>query len=177
MKWRKFEYKGKSYKLSHLHPCIWYLNQEGKHPARQYRFNIEFSLHCFTKQLPEDISLIDSLLLYKGPKETRQFCFERYELSKQLPDIIKNINNKTCWHTHHGHFFTIELQDQEGEKREYEIYFSVHKSGKGWLTLIVKSAYIRDKEYKTAQPKKRKIRFSVIARSRFENKKLRPPPR
>ena len=71
--------------------------------------------------------------------------------------------------------FTIEIQDENGEKKEYEIYFDVYKSDKGWLTLIVKSAYIRDEHHGTTQPRKRKIRFSIIARTRMENKKLRPP--
>ena len=177
MKWDKFVYKGKRYELSHLDPYIWLLDQEknGKHPARQYRFNIIFSLHCFTKQLPLNEPIADSSLLYRSRKEVRQFCFERYELSKQLPEIINNINKKPCWHTNHGHFFTIEIQSKEGTKSEYEIYFDVYKSGKGWLTLIVKSAYLRDEAHRTSQSKKRKIRFSVIARTRFENKKLRRP--
>lgn len=117
----------------------------------------------------------DLSLLYQGPKEKRVFCFERYQLSQQLPDIIRNIDQKVCWHTHHGHFFTIELQDENEAKSEYEIYFDVYKSAKGWLTLIVKSAYLRDALHGTTQPRKRKIRFGVIARNRFENKKLRPP--
>ena len=174
MKWNSFKYNGKIYELSHLNPLVWLFEseKEAKHPARKYRFNIEFSMHCFTKQAINDA---DNAVLYKGPTETRQFCFERYELSKLLSDIIRNINNKTCWHTHHGHFFTIEIQEQDREKKEYEIYFDVIKSAKGWLKLVVKSAYIRDRQHKTTQPKKRKVRFSVIARTRMENKKLRPP--
>lgn len=177
MRWNKFEFKGKVYELSHLHPFTWYLTlgKEGVHPERKYRFNIEFSMHCFTKKLIDNKAITDEALFYSGPKETRLFCFERYELSKQLPEIINNIDKKPCWHTNHGHFFTIELQNQNGVKSDYEIYFDVHKSGKGWLTLIVKSAYVRDEKYGTTQPKKRKIRFSVITRSRFENKKLRRP--
>ncbi len=176
MKWIDFEYNGEILDLSHLHPFSWFLLQdkEGKHPARKYSFNVEFSMHCFTKQLlpAENPS---ASLIYRGPKEERVFCFERYELSRQLPAIIMNIDKSVCWHTHHGHFFTIELQNRHGVKVEYEVYFDVYKSGKGWLTLIVKSAYIRDAQHGTTQPRKRKIRFGVIARNRFEGKKLRPP--
>jgi len=174
MKWNSFKYNGEIYDLGHLHPRQWLYEQEktDKCPARKYHFNIEFSMHCFTVQAFE---VIDETLLYKGPRETRLFCFERYELSKQLPEILENIDKKVCYHTHHGHFFTIEVQNQQGIKKDYEIYFDVKKSGKGWLTLFVKSAYIRDKQHKTAQPKKRKIRFSVIAKTRMERKKLRPP--
>lgn len=174
MKWNSFEYRGEEYELTHLNPFQWEYKQkkEVKHPERIYRFNIRFSMHCFTTQASQGT---DNALIYSGPKETRQFCFERYELSKQLADVIRNINNKTCWHTRHGNFFTIEIQDQEGKKKDYEIYFKVHKSEKGWLTLIVQSAYIRDENHSTTQPRKRKVRFSVIARTKMDNKKLRPP--
>jgi len=175
-KWNKFEYSGNIYELSHLDPFEWFLElpKDGKHSARKYQFNTLFSMHCFTKQRLVSES-VDSALLYEGPTETRIFCFERYELSKQLPRIIRNVNNKSCWHTHHGNFFTIEIQDKKGIKHDYEIYFDVYKSGKNWLTLMVQSAYIRDVQHATTQPKKRKVRFSVIARTRFERRKLRPP--
>lgn len=175
-KWNKFEYNGNIYELSHLDPFEWFLEwpKEDKRSVRKYQFNILFSMHCFTKRVLASEST-DSALLYKGPTEARLFCFERYELSKQLPKIIRNINNKSCWHTQHGSFFTIEIQDKSGIKHDYEIYFDVYKSSKNWLTLMVKSAYIRDAQYAIGQPKKRKVRFSVIARTRFERKELRPP--
>lgn len=174
MQWNEFIYRGDVYNLSHLNPFEWYFEQPktDKTQARRYRFNVLFSMHCFTKggTLSQD-----KFLLYKGPKETRTFCFERYQHSKQLPEIIKGLGNRVCWHTHHGSFFTIEIQDIEGKTREYEVYFEVFKSAKGWMTLYVKSAYMRDPEYQTMQPRKRRIRFSVIAKNRFEGKKLHPP--
>ncbi|RUM94730.1 MAG: heat-shock protein [Thiothrix sp.] len=177
MKWRKFSYEGHEYDLSHLHPFVWHFDAPKKHkyPARKYRFNVTFSMHCFTRE-PLRTEKVDPALLYHGPKEIRTFCFERYDLSTQLPSIIQRLGDKSCWHTHHGNFFTVELQDPEGQKNEYEVYFDVFRSGRGWMTLIIQSAYIRDERYETAQPRKRSVGFGVIARARQENKELRPPP-
>lgn len=167
MKWNNFYYSGKEYDLSHLHPFQWQL--EG------YKFSVLFSMHCFTKKPLLD-EPHDETLYYHGPKEKdRVFCFDRYELSQQLPNIIRRLNERPCWHTHHGSFFTIELQSSKGETKDYEVYFDVFKSGSGWMTLQIKSAYIRDTIHKTARPRKRRIRFSVIAKNRAVGKKLRPP--
>ena len=43
------------------------------------------------------------------------------------------------------------------------------------MTLQIKSAYVRDNLHKAGQPKKRKIRFTVIAKNRASGRKLRPP--
>ena len=177
MKWRKFSYRGSEYNLSHLHPFEWHYNVQKEHkaPARAYRFNVTFSMHCFTRK-PLRTETVDPALYYRGPKESRIFCFARYDLSTQLPDIIRSLGQRVCWHTHHDNFFTVELQDPEGRKSEYEIYFDVFRSKKGWMTLMIQSAYVRDERHETSQPRKRKVRFSVIARARLEKRKLRPPP-
>lgn len=179
MKWKLFKYGGKTYDLSHLDSFSWIyevMHGSDQQASKKYSINVNFSMHCFTKQPLHDQASCNSDLFYKEPKEdNRIFCFERYELSKKLPEIIKNLDHRNCWHTHHGHFFTIDLLDQSGDSREYEIYFDVHKSNRGWLTLVVKSAYVRDQKHGTTQPRKRKIRFSVIVKNKYENKKLRPP--
>jgi len=167
MKWKNFIYAGKKYELSHLHPFQLKLES--------YSFNVLFSMHCFTRKTLLDETYEDALF-YHGPKEKdRVFCFDRYNLSQQLPDIIRSLDKRLCWHTHHGSFFTIELQDIEGESKEYEVYFDVFKSNNGWMTLQIKSAYIRDKQHKTTQPRKRKVRFGILVKNRAIGKKLRPP--
>jgi len=86
--------------------------------------------------------------------------------------MIKSLGDRVCWHTHHGNYFTIELVTQEGEVIEYEVYFDVTRaSRKGWLNLIVQTAYVRTEDYKTTQPRKRRIRLDVVA----YNTQLRKP--
>lgn len=103
------------------------------------------------------------------------FCFERYALSAKLPAIVRSLGERPCWHTHNGSFFTIELTDKNGEVFEYEIYFDVNRSSrKGWLNLVIKSAYVRTQAYASKQPRKRKIRLSVIAFKRQNKKPIKP---
>lgn len=179
MKWRPFTYQGRAYDLSHLDPFEWHYTAEAgeKRPERTYKFYVTFSMHCFSRKLKkgEVAASVPSGLWYKGPKEKRIFCFDRYELSSHLPEIIRGLGERVCWHTHHGNFFTIELTTQVGEEVEYEIYFDVTRATRrGWLHLIVDSAYVRTEEYESSQPRKRKIRLDVIAYKRQKNKPVSP---
>jgi hypothetical protein len=176
VKWRQFTYQGASYDLSHLDPFEWqYTAKAGeKRPERTYKFHVTFSMHCFSRN-PRDGEQVAADLWYFGPKENRVFCFDRHELSHRLPEIIRGLGDRVCWHTHHGNFFTIELTTEKGEEVEYEIYFDVTRATRrGWLNLIVESAYVRTEEYESTQPKKRKIRLEIIAYKRQQNKPIRP---
>lgn len=165
MKWNAFVYDGTQYDLSHLDSFEWaYFYEAGeKRPERTYKFHISFSMHCFTRK-PKDNEEVDESLWYAGSKETRVFCFDRYELSSQLPEIVKSLGDRKCFQTNHGNFFTIELTTKSGEQVEYEVFFDVTRATRrGYLNLVVESAYIRTDDYQSIQPKKRKIRLDVIA--------------
>ena len=130
-------------------------------------------MHTFTRGLKEGEVVADELL-YRDSRETRVFDFERYELSKRLLEIIRQLDERRCYHTGHGNFFTIELVSEDGTSQEYEIYFKVSRaSRKGWLNLYVESAYARDSGYQTSQPKKRKIGLQVIAYNITHGKVIR----
>lgn len=176
MKWRRFIHQGDDYSLSHLNPFYWNYTVEANstQPECIYKFQVTFSMHCFTRD-PLNNEQIAEDLWYEGPKEKRVFCFDRYDLSSQLPAIIKSLGNRPCWHTHHGNYFTIEQVTKEGENIEYEAYFDVTRASRnGWLNLVVQTAYVRTDDYVTTQPKKRKIRLSVIARNTTKGIAIRP---
>lgn len=176
MKWLPFTHQGATYNLSHLDPFYWHYTTEAgeRRPERIYKFQVAFSMHCFTRKLLRG-EQIAADLWYDGPKERRVFCFDRYELSQQLPGIVQSMGDRPCWHTHHCNFFTIELTTREGAEIEYEVYFDVTRaSRKGWLNLIVESAYVRTEDYATNRPRKRKIRLDVIAYNKQAGKKIRP---
>ncbi len=176
MEWRPFEHQGEKYCLAHLNPFDWHYHaaKGGKRPARTYKFHVTFSMHCFTRRPKED-EFVDDCLWYTGPKEKRVFCFERYELSRQLPDIIRSLGDQSCYHTNHGHFFTIRYPSKNGEWVNYEVYFDVMRATQhGWLNLHVYSAYVRTEDYIASRPKKRKIRLDVIAYKRQMKKDIRP---
>lgn len=177
MKWIEFKCDGVTYDLSHLHPLEWHYTAKAgeKRPERTYKFHVVFSMHCFTRA-PSNDKLIEEKLWYQGPKEKRIFCFDRHDLSFQLPYIVKSMGERVVWHTHHGNYFTIELTTKDGERVEYEMYFDITRaSRRGWLNLVVQTAYIRTDAYQSLQPSKRKIAFDVIAYNTQVKKKIRPP--
>nr|VFJ54339.1 MAG: hypothetical protein BECKFW1821A_GA0114235_104713 [Candidatus Kentron sp. FW] len=176
MKWRAFTYQGKTYDLSHLDPFIWSYAAiaNGERPGYSYKFQVRFSLHCFTRE-PSPEQRITKDLLYRGPKETRVFCFERYELSCRLPAIICTLEHRECYRTPRGNLFVIEPIVREEKEEEYEVYFQIPKTtisgrGKKRLNLIVQSAYLRREGYGTTQPRKELVSLNEIARKKLRRK-------
>ncbi len=177
MKWNNFNYGDVEYDLTHMHPFEWeYVAPAvpNKYPERAYNFHVVFSTHCFSRNPYVDEN-IDSGLYYSSPNEKRVFCFDRYEYSKDLPGIVRSFGERNCFHTHHNSFFTIELIGKDGEVLDYEVYFDVTRAKRkgNWFHLHIKSAYVRTTEYKTKQPRKRKIKFSTIAYNRLMNKPIK----
>lgn len=180
MKWHDFVYHGENYDLSHLHPfdfdCSAPVNAEKQW---HYHINATFGLHTFTHQVNNGKNLgMYKELLYQDSREEREFDFERYKLSKRLPDIVKSIDHRKCYHTGHDNFFTIEIVEANNNKQDYEVYFKLSKCGncrkKGWLNLHVISAYVRDNFHEHDQPRKRPIRFHVLAYNVLKQKPIRP---
>lgn len=180
--WNPFLYQNITYDLTHLDEFEWELVQSAKDskPEIHYRFVIEFGLHCFTRGLnlhqKEQWERIENDLIYFDSREKRIFDFNRYELSKKLPEITKEISQKNCFHTGKENFFIIEIVNDQGLRQEYEVYFQVSKS-KERLRLFVQSAYIRDSMHRASQPKKQKISFFTIAHNVKTNKKIKLPPK
>lgn len=178
MKWRPFLYQGTVYDLSHLHPIEWtyVLPAKGDKSAQHYLFDVTFSLHTFTKGI-QDRRVIDPALIYGDSREEREFDFDRYALSKHLPDIAQTLGTRKCRHTRHGNFFTVDLIDDGGVKRSYEVYFTVSRSGKrkGRLNLFIQSAYERTQHHGTRPKQKPPIGFHVIAHNTLNNKPIKAP--
>ena len=174
MHWKSFRHNNSEYSLEHLHPFQMEVIQESKQnkPQRKYPFNVSFSLHCFSRKKLENEEDLD--LIYSDNRESRIFCYKRYELSKKLPNIIENISKKKCLHTGHDDFFIVEIITESGEKKNYEVYFSITKGQKkGALNLYIQSAYIRDKGNRRRNPKP--IRFHIIAFNKLHNKLIKVP--
>ena len=178
MKWSFFIYEGQTYDLSHVHPFEWVyvLPAKGDKPERHYPFCIEFSMHTFTRGIKAG-EAFDRALIYQDSREKRIFDFGRYELSKQLPDIVQTLGKRKCHHTHHGNFFTVELTGESKQNRSYEVYFAVSRSGSrgGGLNLYVQSAYLRDSGHGSRPTRKPSIRFHVIAHNTLHKKPIKAP--
>jgi len=176
MKWKPFHHRGQEFDLSHLHPFEWEYTAPAtaQRPERTYRLDVHFSMHTFTRGLDRG-ETVAAEWLYHDTREERAFDFLRYALSAQLPGIVRQLGERVCYHTQHGIFFTIEAVNPEGAMQEYEVYFKLSRATrKGWLNLYVQSAYVRDQAHGTAQPKKRRIGFQVIAYNVTTGKKTNP---
>jgi hypothetical protein len=171
--WRSFTLDGRIYDLSHLNAqWVEYTDTRDEERPTTYRFIVTYGLHCFTKDLEELSTEESKSLMYKAPRESRPFNFERYELSKQLPSIINSLGNKetlVC-HAGYGKFATVKILDSNGREVNYFVPFAVFKESKK-LRLHVQSAYPRYEGIGKVQ----KVGFFVIAKNLLHNKKLPKP--
>jgi len=149
------------YDISHLkpHTVIYIIPPDAKKNRGELKCHVmvSYSDHCYTKAV--------------GDATQREFDLTRYELSKNLPEIISGLMSRKCSFALDRNFFTVESK----ERGEYEIYFSVYKNSFGKMALRVQSAYIRDKERLLGRAKWRTINFSTILSNVLYNKPMRPP--
>jgi hypothetical protein len=82
--------------------------------------------------------------------------------------------NRDISHTGHQNYFTIVLQNNNGQNLEYEIYFEMQrdKTDKR-LHLIVTSAFPRDPARIALRPKRNKVKFATILFNVQHNKPFR----
>ena len=171
--WKNFILNDDIYDLSHLNAqWVEYLDQTDEQKPIAYKFIVTYGLHCFTKDSDDVSSEESQLLMYSAPKESRQFNFERYQLSKHLPSIIKSLGEKetlVC-HAGYGKFATVKILDSNGREVDYYVAFAVFKEVKK-LRLHVQSAYPKYEGI----GKVKKVGFFVIAKNLLNNKKLPKP--
>jgi hypothetical protein len=165
MKWRAARVGERVYDLSHLHPFGFDFVVAAKdgNPEQRYGIDVIFSLHCFSRAISaNEVYVAD--LTYADSREVRLFDEKRYTHSLRLPNVIRSIGDRRCFHTGHDNFFTVEWIDGEGKRIEYTVYFKLSRArSKSRLNLYVQSAYVQD-QIPQSRPRPRKpIRFSVIA--------------
>lgn len=162
MQWKDFQLGDELYSLSHLHPFTFkvVVPASEKMPERSYDLNVIFSLHCFTRSCREDEELPPDLA-YSDNRETRIFDIDRYQLSMELPGIVRGLAERKCYHDKHGNFYVFEIRDGDGSIKYYSVFFSVTKSGKkSGLNLFISTAHLRpEPPYAKA---KKPIRFRII---------------
>jgi hypothetical protein len=176
MKWRAFTHGKTVYDLGHLHPFEYDLVLPAKDdkPERQYRLNVTFSMHCFTRDARKD-EMVLAELAYSDDRETRIFEFDRYELSKRLPEIVCTLGERKCHHDKHGNFYVFEIIDKTGRRQYYSVFFTLSKAGnKAGLNLFITTAHMRPEQpyAKNVKP----VRFSVIVHNIWTGKGVKPAP-
>lgn len=172
--WPPFELHSLIYDLSHLNvlDCVFTQPATTDKPERRYRVKVEFGHHCFTRGLRDEDP--DELIYPEPRQDLRAFDPERWALSHQLPELIRDLMTREVRHTNHGNFLTIELTDLNGEPVEYEVYFNVTKTGKQ-LYLVVSSAFPRDPARLGARAQRRTMKLALILHNVQVGKPIRPP--
>lgn len=90
---------GTSYSLEHLNPFqVTYGIKVGGEPV-EVPLHVHFSNHCYTRSRHNDSedAVIFSEKKRNGEVDERVFCAERWEFSKLLPAIIKDLHSKGCY--------------------------------------------------------------------------------
>jgi hypothetical protein len=100
---------------------------------------VEYGCHTFTKEWDEIIHSPD--LRFNGDGEVRCFCFDRYELSKLLPAVIKAAPTARAYFSNRNPFMLIE--DVAGLPHPYVVYFELLRKRKRGLLMEIRSAHPR----------------------------------
>jgi hypothetical protein len=173
IRWKSFTLESEVYDLSHLHAHhVEYLDERNVNETITYKFIVTYGLHCFTEKLDGLSEEESRSLMYSAPRESRHFNAERYYLSKELPNIILSLSQKTTLvcHAGYGRFASVKVLDSKGVEIDYFVVFTVFKESKK-LRLHVESAYPKDE----GLGKIKKVSFLVIANNLLTNKKLPKP--
>lgn len=147
--WRIHEIDGVVYSLTHLDPfdlTVHVAAVEGK-PGRPGKtafaitLMVHFSHHCFTTSCSGEAPVVPALAYSDTRRgETRNFCVERWTLSKCLPDVIRTLQARRCYLTGRGNFFTVEGGAAVGD---YTVFFNVRLVAADRAIFFVESAYER----------------------------------
>lgn len=153
--WPSFTHNGTELSLEHLDAHrVTFTGQ--KH---SFQFVVTYGLHCFAKD-EDDGTEPDASLAYSDGRETRPFSLERYELSKQLPEIVSSLSDKDIQELGGGRdkYRVIEIENAEtGEVLEYKVGFCCFKENR-LLRLHVTTAFIeRRTDLKQGQHKRTSI--------------------
>jgi len=123
-RYQQITIEGKAYDLSHLDSFTFEFRvpeKDGK-PAQVYTIEAEFSWHCFTHGIKHGEKIAEALIYWHG-REQRLFDERRYHLSKRLPEIIRNLGSRKCYHTGRGNYSKVEFLNDNDVRAEYAIFF------------------------------------------------------
>lgn len=129
------QHNGESYSLAHLNPFE--MRFYGQKVKKELAITVIFSDHCFTERADKS----------KRSSE-RVFSPERFELSHNLPDILKGMCNEKVkvYQTSARRNFAYVVKIESNGK-DYNVFFEVRKGNKSKqsdLVLRVESAYVFD---------------------------------
>jgi hypothetical protein len=165
MRWRPYvASSGKAFPLNHLHPFRFALRLPAAPGSSEIDVDIEigFSMHTFTRGRRAGDS---SEATYADARECRVFDEERYALSYRLPEIVKNLWARKCYHARNQNYLSLDGISTAERPCDYRVFFVLRRlkrdgaSPRPCVRLIVQSAYAT---HSSNQGKERPIRFRVL---------------
>lgn len=127
-------------------------------PETAVTVRVGFALHCFTKKIEATDVSTDR---YGDDREARTFCYQRYELSKRLGEIVRSLQARPCAFASDDNYVTVDVTTPAGVALRYGVFFNVKRVNEpNVVLLVVQSAYCLDPQ--KPQPAKGKIGFNVL---------------
>jgi len=168
--WRAYSLNGIDYNLEHLQSS----RHEFSHPTRNEKYTLyfTFSHHTFTRT-PTNEELDEAELYYPFPPEDlRLFDFERYELSKHLPEIVATLPEQFCYHGGYSRYCSCKIKQADEVEVTYQVVYRVWKE-RGKIRFHIESAY----PLSGGLSKVKKVNFWVICHNLLRDKKMPKPAR
>jgi hypothetical protein len=125
--------------LSHLEPFEFSIVPVGFEVSATV--SVRFHDHCFTVNYDSELHLHPIRSSQASSAELRAFSAQRYELSKLLPGIIRQLDGQRIASTREGNMVRITLQDG----RTYPVFFTLRRESARRAALFVVSAYLWDR--------------------------------
>lgn len=139
--WTNFKKDNTEYDLSHLNQFSFNHTRAATEtlPSNTTSFLVSFSHHCFTGHIGDDE------WIYPYANDERFFCITRYNLSRNLPQLIRDILNTNPYvlRTFMGHreqFFYVEQNYQD---ETYRVFLEISCPTKRYanVRIDIRSAY------------------------------------
>jgi hypothetical protein len=146
--------RGLTYDLDHLDPFDFPLDTG----VATRIVGVRFSCHCFTEKLAAHHT---ADLHYFHGAETRAFDLDRHELSKLLPNEIRNLGNRSVYLSkQEDNYFVWRQNPTAGFTGPYLIFFNVIPAKRQRIDLLmnVESAYMKPQMAVTASP----VKFTTL---------------
>jgi hypothetical protein len=137
--WSELFVEGVATNLSHLEPFefqVLPLGLEG-----DANISVRFHDHCFSESFDRTRHSSAIRTNQASSNELRAFSRERYELSKLLPAIVRQMDGQKIASTREGNMVKVTLQNGQ----IYPVFFTLRRAGKRRVDLFVVSAYVWDK--------------------------------
>lgn len=138
---------GDKYSLEHLRPRTVSYNIKVNKEPKTVTLQVHFSPHCFSRTKNDDDppeSVILEEVRRGGNIERRVFCPQRWEFSKNLPEIIEQLHHKGCLVGGGEIFYRQENAPLQGAHEGWYICARLSASKKYQnLTMSIRSVHYR----------------------------------